>query len=106
MKHPENTQSDDVAASSNSGSTNEADLIPTGTSSADSKSSAESTGSANNKFVNSNNNLEAEKLNTSTESSTENTAIDSKKPVEYGGPKGPEPTRYGDWERKGRCVDF
>jgi hypothetical protein len=28
------------------------------------------------------------------------------KPAEYGGPKGPEPTRYGDWERKGRCVDF
>lgn len=27
-------------------------------------------------------------------------------PAEYGGPKGPEPTRYGDWERKGRCVDF
>ncbi|XP_071964568.1 succinate dehydrogenase assembly factor 4, mitochondrial-like [Antedon mediterranea] len=25
---------------------------------------------------------------------------------ERGGPKGPEPTRYGDWERKGRCVDF
>lgn len=25
---------------------------------------------------------------------------------ELGGPKGPEPTRYGDWERKGRCVDF
>jgi len=25
---------------------------------------------------------------------------------EYGGPKGPEPTRFGDWERKGRCVDF
>ena len=25
---------------------------------------------------------------------------------EYGGPKGLEPTRYGDWERKGRCVDF
>ena len=25
---------------------------------------------------------------------------------EYGGPGGPEPTRYGDWERKGRCVDF
>ena len=22
------------------------------------------------------------------------------------GPKGPEPTRYGDWENKGRCVDF
>ena len=25
---------------------------------------------------------------------------------ETGGPKGPEPTRYGDWERDGRCVDF
>jgi len=29
-----------------------------------------------------------------------------KRPREYGGPKGLEPTRYGDWERKGRCVDF
>ena len=25
---------------------------------------------------------------------------------ERGGPKGPEPTRYGDWEQKGRCTDF
>lgn len=25
---------------------------------------------------------------------------------EIGGPPGPEPTRYGDWERKGRCIDF
>jgi len=25
---------------------------------------------------------------------------------ETGGPEGPEPTRYGDWERKGRCIDF
>jgi hypothetical protein len=25
---------------------------------------------------------------------------------EIGGPKGPEPTRFGDWERNGRCVDF
>ena len=29
-----------------------------------------------------------------------------KAPKEIGGPKGPEPTRYGDWERDGRCVDF
>ena len=29
-----------------------------------------------------------------------------KKPVEVGGPKGPEPTRYGDWEQAGRCTDF
>ena len=25
---------------------------------------------------------------------------------ELGGPRGPEPTRYGDWERKGLAVDF
>lgn len=29
-----------------------------------------------------------------------------RKPREIGGPSGPEPTRYGDWERKGRCSDF
>jgi hypothetical protein len=27
-------------------------------------------------------------------------------PPELGGPKGPEPTRYGDWERKGILSDF
>ena len=27
-------------------------------------------------------------------------------PPELGGPKGPEPTRYGDWERKGIASDF
>ena len=27
-------------------------------------------------------------------------------PPEFYGPKGPEPTRYGDWEQKGRCTDF
>jgi hypothetical protein len=36
--------------------------------------------------------------------------ISSDKPIEiqkeYGGPKGKEPTRYGDWEKKGRCIDF
>ena len=25
---------------------------------------------------------------------------------EQGGPRGPEPTRFGDWERKGVAVDF
>lgn len=25
---------------------------------------------------------------------------------EIGGRKGPEPTRYGDWEKDGKCVDF
>ena len=25
---------------------------------------------------------------------------------EVNGPKGPEPTRFGDWEKGGRCTDF
>lgn len=29
-----------------------------------------------------------------------------KPPKEIGGPTGPEPTRFGDWERKGRVSDF
>jgi hypothetical protein len=28
------------------------------------------------------------------------------RPIEIGGPSGPEPTRYGDWERNGRVSDF
>ena len=27
-------------------------------------------------------------------------------PREIGGRKGPEPTRFGDWEKNGRCIDF
>ena len=49
----------------------------------------------------------------STESSTEPAAEPDKakpepkpRPKEIGGPKGPEPTRYGDWEVNGRCTDF
>jgi hypothetical protein len=26
--------------------------------------------------------------------------------TEHGGPRGPEPTRFGDWEKKGIAVDF
>jgi hypothetical protein len=33
-------------------------------------------------------------------------APDPAKVEEIGGPKGPEPTRYGDWERNGRVSDF
>jgi hypothetical protein len=32
--------------------------------------------------------------------------VPAKPAVETGGPKGPEPTRFGDWERNGRCIDF
>ena len=31
---------------------------------------------------------------------------ETKLPPEQGGPSGPEPTRYGDWERKGIASDF
>lgn len=27
-------------------------------------------------------------------------------PAEIGGQTGPDPTRYGDWEKNGRCTDF
>ena len=40
-----------------------------------------------------------------TETSTEPVAP-ANPAKEYGGPKGPEPTRYGDWEKNGRCIDF
>lgn len=30
----------------------------------------------------------------------------AERPAEIGGPKGEEPTRFGDWERGGRAVDF
>ena len=28
------------------------------------------------------------------------------RPREIGGREGPDPTRYGDWEKNGRCIDF
>ncbi len=33
-------------------------------------------------------------------------ASDAETPKEYGGREGPEPVRYGDWEKKGIAVDF
>lgn len=29
-----------------------------------------------------------------------------KRPREIGGRDGPDPVRYGDWEKNGRCIDF
>lgn len=37
---------------------------------------------------------------------TINHSIHSQRPAELGGRSGPEPTRYGDWEKNGRCIDF
>ena len=31
---------------------------------------------------------------------------DAPRAPEFGGRDGPEPTRYGDWEKNGRCIDF
>lgn len=33
-------------------------------------------------------------------------AVPKDAPREIGGRKGPEPTRFGDWEKNGRCIDF
>lgn len=33
-------------------------------------------------------------------------ATEEQRPVELGGRKGPEPVRYGDWEKKGIAIDF
>jgi len=38
--------------------------------------------------------------------STDSDKTPSEKLREVGGPKGLEPTRFGDWERGGRCIDF
>ncbi len=40
------------------------------------------------------------------EKPADSTGDQPKRPREIGGPKGPEPTRYGDWEVGGRCTDF
>ncbi len=32
--------------------------------------------------------------------------IIKKIPKEHGGREGPDPTRFGDWEKGGRCIDF
>ena len=41
------------------------------------------------------------------ENDVKNNDLEAKNtPKEKGGPKGLEPTRYGDWEKAGRCTDF
>ncbi len=45
---------------------------------------------------------------TGTASAEPSTGADDseKREREIGGRKGPDPTRYGDWEKNGRCIDF
>ena len=40
------------------------------------------------------------------ESSQEKTPPEPETVPEIGGRKGLDPTRYGDWEKDGRCIDF
>ncbi|MEX2616355.1 MAG: succinate dehydrogenase assembly factor 4 [Alphaproteobacteria bacterium] len=47
--------------------------------------------------------LKAEKAG---EAARQAAAREGQPPAEIGGPRGLEPTRYGDWEKSGRCVDF
>ena len=47
-----------------------------------------------------------ENVNTVDEQRPDHASANAKPNKESGGPSGPEPTRYGDWERKGRCIDF
>ncbi len=32
--------------------------------------------------------------------------VEEARPEEFGGRPGPDPTRYGDWEKNGRCIVF
>ena len=40
------------------------------------------------------------------EAAARRAAAEKERPKEANGPKGPEPTRYGDWERNGIASDF
>jgi hypothetical protein len=47
-----------------------------------------------------------QKTDKTAESETPTRVVQKPMAKEIGGTKGPEPTRYGDWEHKGRCTDF
>lgn len=48
---------------------------------------------------------ESDAAETGSDKSAEETE-DKASPTEVGGREGPDPTRYGDWEKNGRCIDF
>jgi len=45
-------------------------------------------------------------LSSAAPSDRERSPEPSRPAVEIGGREGPDPTRYGDWEKDGRCIDF
>lgn len=53
--------------------------------------------------------MERQSQEPETETGTDSPAkeeVESREPKEIGGRDGPDPTRYGDWEKNGRCIDF
>jgi hypothetical protein len=46
------------------------------------------------------------KLPAKTTDQADNTPATNDRPKEIGGRAGPDPTRFGDWEKNGRCIDF
>ena len=52
--------------------------------------------------------MEKEPVSSENTSKTESPSSSeaSEETKEYGGREGPNPVRYGDWENKGKCVDF
>jgi len=49
---------------------------------------------------------QAPNAQTTEASKLDNSSSEQALPPEIGGQKGPEPTRFGDWEKNGRCTDF
>ena len=44
--------------------------------------------------------------NSETDDSADKVSGETVREKEIGGRDGPDPTRYGDWEKNGRCIDF
>lgn len=53
-----------------------------------------------------NNKAESEEPKTATTNADDTLPEAEKLPKEMGGRGGLDPTRYGDWEKSGRCIDF
>ena len=49
---------------------------------------------------------EISKAEKSADDSVAEANADTQQPKEIGGRGGLDPTRYGDWEKAGRCIDF
>ncbi|MDH3305070.1 MAG: DUF1674 domain-containing protein [Gammaproteobacteria bacterium] len=46
------------------------------------------------------------KANSDESKAKDEPVAEDKRPKEIGGRRGLDPTRYGDWEKSGRCIDF